>query len=569
MQQPIAWVAPQINDVDIRTVSRFTTEQSTTFPLPAQYRLIIAGVDPEIRLNDSDYFTLKYNKFTNTWTHLNNEVLAMSRDLFDLGVFIELEVDEDQLTYRINGDVVDQFDLNATELTIKVTSDNWAGIESSDAQVQINRFVPEHVPLKSILKSICNEIEVECNVSEIDDLVRGVTLTGETPADWIAQLQSIYAFLVVDRGNTLYFLDGNRPGSVIRRAELSDFGLAESDLYQIEQKLISEIPYQCEVRYYDINDHQDKTVYYRFDTHDERDRPLSETVISIDTSAVMTADEALGIAELTLVRARNEREMISLSTSFDFYDLEPGDLLQIPLYNQQIQFLVIESSIGANFQVNLKLLRYSRDAWRAKRTPRQITPVKVTQSAAQFSRLYLNQNLPKLRASHPDNPVYLAISHQIPKYRTASAIASIDDGNSYQQAIEQNAQAVIGMSALLTNTGDELIVRVSGQLSTITEQTYNNNRAINRLAIGNEIIQFQTAALLGENHGWYYYRLTTIRRAQLGTTSGNHGLWSPVALASDLQPVASDDIGVSGTSVQFNILTDNVVQPFEDATLTL
>jgi hypothetical protein len=571
---PIQWGGSVDSTLALSNTAFFTQAESTTFTAPVDYTYHIAAVDPIIRLTSTvGDRTLSYS--AGNWQRVfesNPPVVLVAMDAAEVtqGVFFDLELTGDRMQIYLNGALTDTWILqDGIEYTLEVDSADWAGLEVAKSNtVDASQFIPENVPLADILQTICDRAGIPCDVSEINDLVLGVSLIGNSPSDWLGQLQSIYAFLIVDRGGTIHFLDGDRPQSAYYAGDLDEFGIEEQDLYRIEQKAAEELPYQCEVTYYDLESQQERSAYYRLDTHDENDNPLSVQILNVNTGSTMTEQEALGIAELTLIRAQHERELITLTTTFKHYFLEPGDVLQLPLFGQPIDLLILESNLGANYQIELKCLRYARDAWLAKRTPSFDVGI-PTQAANEYARLFAAQGIPKLRTSDPTNPVYFGISHQDPAYRVASAIASIDGGNSYAELFRQNDEARVGMTSKLDVAEDAFTVRVSGELATLSDDTFNNNQSVNRAVIGDEVIQFKTAELRGTFRGWNYYRVETLRRARLGTTDSAHTIWSQFGLAADLTGVAAANIGDSGTTVQIDLLTDGNEQPLPEAEITL
>lgn len=552
----------------IANVASFTANQSInlTFPLTADYQILLAGTNPSVSVGG---FALSYSSATQQWSSRGVVVQAMPSADQAGGSFIDVGIAGNTVTYRINGVLVDTFTVGAGVRALAITSTEWAATEVTlNTPTDITRYQPALVSLASILQDICDRAGIPCNTTEITDQIVGVALQGSTPAEWISQLQSIFAFLVVDRGGTIHFLNGDRPLSVERTAPLTDFGLSEAELYTIEQSYPSELPYQCQVTYYDLLARQEKSVYFRLDTQDEGDRPLSDTILSVNTSAVMTQDQAQGIAEMTLIRTWNERELITLTGTFAHADLEPGDVLVLPLFGGTVRLIIIEVNVGANYAPEFKCMRYSRAAWRAKRTP-TLTQDPIVQDAATYAAVYASDTLPKLKGSHPTNPVYLAASHQVPPYRQATIAASADGGNSYVQAATQQGPAAVGVAAKLSTTGTSVLVRVSDTLSTVTASTYANNTTINRLAINNEIIRFQDALLLGSHRGYRYYRLSTLQRGQLATTTANHGLWGAIALCSDLIVLDREDLGNAGSTIKFDLFTDGNDHPLPELDFVL
>jgi len=334
---PIQWGGAIASDLSLKNIARFTSTQSTVFTPPIAYTYHVVASNPTLTLTrGSQVHTLAHNG--THWTRqvgsgTPTDLLSMASSQVSQGVFFDIEIGEDFDIY-LHGTFLTSFPLvDGSSHTLQIQSTDWAGLEvPKSTNIEVSIFNPATIPLSGILQSICDRAGITCDVTEITDLVTGIGLTGDSPQDWIGQLQSIYAFLIVDRGGTIHFLNGDRPSSAFYSAPLADFGIDEGDLYRIEQKALEELPYQCEVRYYDLGDHQEKSAYYRLDSHSESDRPLSEQILSVNTGSVMTGDEAQGIAELTLIRVQHERELITLNTNFDYYFLEPGDVLRLPLF---------------------------------------------------------------------------------------------------------------------------------------------------------------------------------------------------------------------------------------------
>lgn len=568
LPRPLQWGGTVAATQAVDNHAAFTTNQSTTLVLPIKidYEFLVAGASPSINLDGQ---ILAYSSGFQRWSSRGTTVLNMPAAEQEGGTFIGVSIEGNTVEYRINGALVDSFTVAGGSRQLTVTSTEWTGTETStQSTVNITRYEPALIPLATILEDICDRAGVLCNVDEITDQIVGVALQGQTPADWISQLQSIFAFLVVDRGGTIYFLNGDRPVSAERVAPLSDFGLSEAELYAVEQLYPSELPYQAQVIYYDLLERQEKSAYYRLDSHDEGDRPLSETILTIQTNAVMTADQAQGIAETTLIRAWNERELITITGTFAHADLEPGDVLVLPLFGGETRLLIVEVNFGANYVPEFKCMRYSRAAWRAKRTP-TLTQSPVIQDAETYCSLYSTDSLPKLKGVHPNNPVYLAVAHQVPAYRQAAIAASADGGNSVAQVAVQQGAAAVGVSGKLSTTGTSVLVRVSDTLSTVTANTFANNSSINRLAIGAEIIRFRDAQLLGTHKGFRYYRLSTLERGQLATTVVNHSLHRAIALCADLIVVDREDLGNPGATIKLSLFTDGQEIPLPAVDLIL
>lgn len=469
----------------------------------------------------------------------------------------------------------------------KSTNDNTSaicGIGSAIAgSLPASALQIEPIPLAEILREICEMPEVgkTCDVSEINDVVTGVEFSGDSPQEWIAQLQTLYGFLAVDRGDNVLFLNGERPLTAYREFDdLSEFNCTSRRPWDMQQAHALELPYECEVSYYDLETKQQRTTYFRYDYEDPADRPVTSSVLKIDSGGTFTKDEADGIARMQLIRAWNERERFTLETHVGHYDLEPGDVIvdvngemfDIPNF----RLLITEVNYGANFCCELICVRYDPCAWRAKQTPVfdpvDMPNIMVNQEAFGF----VTVDKGRLQPGGGNNSLYAGYTCADPNYTTVDIMASVDGGSSYN-SICTSPQSVVGWAGPMAafggagiDTFNTICVKVCGTLNTITDATFNANQFINLVVVGDEVIQFRDAVAMGPAlNGFTVYQLSHLRRGVNGTPQVAQTGWTQFALASSLCRVGPATIGAPGTDVLIDATFDGRESALDPCPITL
>ncbi|HEU0117350.1 MAG TPA: phage tail protein, partial [Alphaproteobacteria bacterium] len=260
-----------------------------------------------------------------------------------------------------------------------------------------------------------------------------------------------------------------------------------------------------------------------FEVNSQRARRTASKALTVQKIAlpiVCTSDTAKQIAETRLFTMWAERELVRLSISRryvsvdpgDVIDLGTGDLLRVTRVHQsggllQVEgFYVFAAALGSVAAADIGQMVSSS----------VVDPLDTS--------LYL-MDLPLLQSTDDQPGVYAAASG-LPGWTGANLWRS-SDGVNYSNITTLTSTAVTGIaittpanvSALYMDNMSAVEVQVmNGSLSSCNVNDLYNGA--NAALLGNEIIQFQTATLIGPG----LYTLTNLLRGRRGTESavGSH-----------------------------------------------
>lgn len=272
-----------------------------------------------------------------------------------------------------------------------------------------------------------------------------------------------------------------------------------------------------------------------FEVNSQRARRIvtkAQAVRKIALPIVCTASTAKQIAETRLYSLWAERELVRLRISRRYLVLDPGDvvdlgngsLLRITKINQAGGLIEAEG-----FYVNEAVLDSvaSADIGEIVR-PSTVAPLS--------SSLYL-MDLPLLQNTDDQPGVYAAVAG-LPGW-TGASLWRAADGVNYSRIASLPIMATSGIAVTIpANVPCDYIDRASnievqllnGTLSSCAEIDLYNGA--NAALLGNEIIQFQTATLVGPG----LYTLTNLLRGRRGTewAAGSHAVGENFVLLSSL-----------------------------------
>jgi len=262
-----------------------------------------------------------------------------------------------------------------------------------------------------------------------------------------------------------------------------------------------------------------------FEVNCQRARRLAAFARGVQKIAlpiVCTAETAKQIAETKLYTAWAERELIKLSVSRAYFALDPADvvnlgndtLLRIASITQSGGLLRLEGF--ASFASSLSSDAVADGGLGETGYEKEIVP----------SVLYL-MDIPLLQSTGDQPGLYVAATG-LPGWKGASVFRS-GDGISYSSIGTLAEAAVAGMattalpagSAFYMDNANAVNVQVTqGILSSCSEIDLMNGA--NAALLGDEIIQFQTATLIGPG----LYTLSRLLRGRRGTedAAGTHAI---------------------------------------------
>jgi hypothetical protein len=243
--------------------------------------------------------------------------------------------------------------------------------------------------------------------------------------------------------------------------------------------------------------------------------------VTVETDVVLTPNQAAQAAVTLLKQPWHEQlsfEKFGLPMRFSAW--VPGDVVEYEAEDGTVYRLRLTSR---NQDANL-VFSAQQDAGDLAYNNGHITghslppPISTTPGLIGETQLEV-LNIPVLRDQDDEVGVYIAMAGDSSAWYGAQLLISTDGGVNYLEAYRTEQPATLGVteSTLLEELSAEyqdsqsLLVHVNFPLESTTPDALLNN--YNRAVVGDEVIQFQTATHLGDNH----YALTGLIRARYNT----------------------------------------------------
>lgn len=365
----------------------------------------------------------------------------------------------------------------------------------------------------------------EIDVSELTDIVPGYTLARQAAGRGVIQpLMGAWFFDCVESGIRVKWPKmGKAHVSTIDSGELGAavFQLTRSDPeppYELEHIDENEAPRELTLKYIDKLANYDPGTQRAM-----RQAAGSLSPATLDLPIVLEAGHAAEVVWTHLMRSHAAKNPIKFALSHAYEALEPADAIVVPLSNGEHQRIVIQKRTTARPLIEYEGVLEDPSVWdrafpgtERGQLPRQNNPAELTATELEI------MDLPPLRQEDNRIVAYMAMSRASGNgWPGAVAYKSTDGGASYTALYSTNAEATMGyiVTALPAWTSGNVWDRVNtvrvylrrGTLSSATELAVLNGA--NAAVIGNEIIQFANATLIG-NGVW---ELDTLLRHRIGT----------------------------------------------------
>ncbi len=373
------------------------------------------------------------------------------------------------------------------------------------------------------------------DISDLTQLVNGYVINvQQTAVEAIEELQRAYFFDAVERDGRIVFVRRSKDVGLIL---LEEALLGGEDSLQAKRSY--EAPYFVDVAY--LN----KSFSYQVGSqHAQRNDFTNQQKLTVNIPVVLTNQEGYTIAHQTLYRAIANETAHQFHLPLHYAYLEPADQLELVREGETTRLRVIRTE-------------YEED---------KIRVIAVAESTELYEPLPDNDfgegeaaivaspgetkaeiiELPPL----PGNalyasPTYAAVRGVESAWNGAVVYRSDDNGESYQalQAITL-PQSVGKATSVLAAGASERIDRVNtvnvtleqGELESVSELAMLNGA--NAALLGDELIQYQTATLIGTNS----YTLSHLLRGRQGTEHAisSHALNERFIPLSRNLPVLSD-----------------------------
>jgi hypothetical protein len=246
-----------------------------------------------------------------------------------------------------------------------------------------------------------------------------------------------------------------------------------------------------------------------------RQSAVSKQFNSIELPLVLSDSKMKQLADTSLYRLWAERDVYKFSLPPKYGFLSPSDIIIFD--DKRLRILSVSQSQHLATEINA----VSDDAsiFNLALIPSSGSDtLKVVNPLSDTNIFFLDlPSLPSDKAN--DTNIRYAINGQSKGWNGTVLYESIDDDN-FTRIQSTTSQATIGkvLNAIPIGTiygfdvhSEILVALETGELQSVTEKAILNGA--NSALIGNEIIQFQDAELIGNN----YYRLTNLLRGRLGT----------------------------------------------------
>lgn len=355
------------------------------------------------------------------------------------------------------------------------------------------------------------------DVTRLTDIVSGFVITNrQTVRACLEQLAAAYFFDCVESDGLLKFVKrGKVSNTTVDFEELIPRGDGNEETLTITRTQELELPRQVDVIY--LN----RTADYQAGTQSsQRQTVQAVDYATINLPIVLSDQEAKVVADVSLYNAWVGRVQYQFTLPPKYALLEPSDVITL-------------SKDGANYLMRLtstKLIRSgmqevmaaaedvsSYDFYNpAGSSPSNLEPP-VTVSATRLELL----DLPAFPTDGVTDAYMRYGVAGLGASWTGSAVYRSDDGGANYGLMQTvTAQAVLGAVLNVIPAGsvyawDDLstidVLLMFGELQSITDIAVLNGA--NACVIGDEIIQFRTATLIGDN----LYRLSGLLRGRLGT----------------------------------------------------
>lgn len=353
------------------------------------------------------------------------------------------------------------------------------------------------------------------DVSRLTDLVDGYVINRQINCrSAIEQLQKAYFFDAVESDDTLKFV--SRLGVVAEEISENDLiDEKDGDLLSITRAQELELPQKVDVTY--IN----KTFDYLIgNQHSQRVTTKSTELMTLNLPIVMADQQAKNIADVTLFSSWLQRSRYQFSVTEKYAELEPTDVVEVT--SKGVVHKIRIESVHRGKPGILKISGVAEDISVYDFYNEPGTSTNLIEAVSQIGKTDLRiLDIPALSNDlNNEANIRFAVRGEESGWRGSVIYRSDDGGNSYANISVIGQAATLGtaiteLASGFVNVFDEMnnvdILLTQGELESVSELAVLNG--VNIAKIGDEIIQFKNAALIGENK----YRLSGLLRGRLGT----------------------------------------------------
>ncbi|URA06881.1 hypothetical protein QAY90_gp50 [Xanthomonas phage Langgrundblatt2] len=246
--------------------------------------------------------------------------------------------------------------------------------------------------------------------------------------------------------------------------------------------------------------------------------------LKLESEVVLTADQGMTAATVKLKIAWHEQQTYKFATWLKYAQVVPTDVIEV------------EDKVGNWHRIRITernddhpLIKFEavadagQDVYATLGIGHSLPPPTSTTPGLIGESLLEILNIPTLRDQDDELGVYIAVCGQTSAWYGAQILVSTDGGANFFEAMQIETPATIGET--LTDLEEEISaqypsnqsfeVLVNFPLESLTRENLLKNG--NRCVIGDELLQFQFAVLLGMVGDKYHYRLSGLVRGRKAT----------------------------------------------------
>ena len=496
-----------------------------------------------------------------SWTH-HTGAGTLPGNIQSIGSNDAVFVATNNSSYFVSADGITWTTYAMPTVGIEWTGVTWSGgifsvVSNSAAKaatIQPYMVSPGAAALSAIVAAECLQSGLltssDIDVTQLTDSVRGYTdsSTGSI-RDSLSPLQMAWPFDVRQRGYKLEFV--RRGGASIRTIDANDLdarGSTTSPGVKITQarEMNLQLPRSVTVNHKDYD-----REYAVGEQYAERLSTDAVNEVAYELPIVMTASEAAQKADILLYLAWMERVDLSFSLPNTYLNLEPGDVISLPVNGSLASVRVVSMTYTTDSRIEITGKFASASIYVSSAVG--VSPLVMAQTTISLpgASSYALMDVPTMHATQLD-PSFLVSMYGAAGWPGGVLLRSDDSGTTWAdlQAFSSpggtagSATSVIGVvdSRVWDNASVLSVGMANGELFSVTAEAVLNGS--NYFAYGAdgrwEIIGVKTCALVSANT----YNLSTILRGRFGTewAMSTHLSGDKVVLLSDTDVTA---IGVS------------------------
>lgn len=359
----------------------------------------------------------------------------------------------------------------------------------------------------------------DIDTSLLGQMVRGYAVQGGTIRSAIEPLQRAYRFDVVQSGYVARFIPrGGEPVANIPYLSLISDGSNSSDVLLEEREMYTELPVRTTVKYIDAP--------REYSVSNQTFERLSAKAVGkqdLEVPIVLTATEALQLAEIMTLLPWLERSSFSFKLPPIYQGLEPGDVIIIPAPWATVELRLDKVDYGQDGTLQCEGMPNRSTLYTSQAIANE-PPAPISTIPVAGPTLFVPMDIPVISENQQNSPSFIgAVVGYTPGWNGALLVQSQDDGQTWSDLQGFVGPSTIGIAsntlpASASTVIDERVLSVrmiAGQLESITRNQMLVGRHYVAYGVDGrwEIVRFQSAELQADGT----YNVSRFVRGERGT----------------------------------------------------